>query len=584
MPTLLPTPIPAALKAKPSILRPHSSSGSASKKTRKRKPKKSSTVPSIATLLAETRNADGEIDERFEKDAEELELERAVFGAAAEGAMESFLALAGKEFETGDARTSGLKRRFDSGDREDEADMGDKVDAEEGDEFSKGDFDALGFVIDARPTNGVADPDSDEEMTDHRDTDVHDRLMTIDTNSDEDDEADKGEPVSKNDKGQQRKSAWHDPDDERLHVNIADIKRARKLRKNERETVIDGVEYARRLREQFERLHPRPTWALPQAVRAKMGLPTFGTDSTVPDSEGDGLESAEVRLFSSSKSLVADRVSRRAGVLPPEILEVVRAKDANQMAHGREVIATGRRRHLYTYDVEAGKVERIAGIKGREADRSLESFVMGGVADQPLMMILGRDGYLTLVDGKTKQWIGDLKMNGTVAAAEFSADGKRIFSIGGDGVVYAWDVGSRRCIHTFVDEGTIKPTSIAVSPNDQVLATGNNAGIVNIYNLSSALANPRPQPLKAVGNLTTSISGLSFSPTSEMLAISSRTKKDSFRVLHVASRTVFQNWPTFGTPLGHVTSHEFSPGSGYLTVGNDRGKALLYRLGHYEIL
>jgi U3 small nucleolar RNA-associated protein 18 len=41
------------------------------------------------------------------------------------------------------------------------------------------------------------------------------------------------------------------------------------------------------------------------------------------------------------------------------------------------------------------------------------------------------------------------------------------------------------------------------------------------------------------------------------------------------------NWPTARTPLHYVTALSFSPGGGYLAIGNDRGRALLYRLNAY---
>ena len=44
---------------------------------------------------------------------------------------------------------------------------------------------------------------------------------------------------------------------------------------------------------------------------------------------------------------------------------------------------------------------------------------------------------------------------------------------------------------------------------------------------------------------------------------------------------MFKNWPTSKTPLGYVWDVDFSPGGGYLAVGNDKGKCLLYRLDHY---
>lgn len=53
-------------------------------------------------------------------------------------------------------------------------------------------------------------------------------------------------------------------------------------------------------------------------------------------------------------------------------------------------------------------------------------------------------------------------------------------------------------------------------------------------------------------------------------------------VLHVPSMTIFQNWPTSKSPLHYVHSAAFSPHSGYLAIGNARGRVLLYRLHHYS--
>lgn len=55
--------------------------------------------------------------------------------------------------------------------------------------------------------------------------------------------------------------AWQDSDDEKLMVSLASDHRLRKLRRTEDEDVITGKEYARRLRQQFEKLNPAPEWA-----------------------------------------------------------------------------------------------------------------------------------------------------------------------------------------------------------------------------------------------------------------------------------------------------------------------------------
>lgn len=82
-------------------------------------------------------------------------------------------------------------------------------------------------------------------------------------------------------------------------------------------------------------------------------------------------------------------------------------------------------------------------------------------------------------------------------------------------------------------------------------------------------------------SLTTPISGLRFNPTSEILCLWSRTRKDELSLVHTPSRTVFANWPTGQTPLHHVSSVDFSPTSGMMAVGNERGVCLLYRLPHF---
>ena len=69
-----------------------------------------------------------------------------------------------------------------------------------------------------------------------------------------------------------------------------------------------------------------------------------------------------------------------------------------------------------------------------------------------------------------------------------------------------------------------------------------------------------------------------------MLAFASRMKRDSLRVAHIPSCTVFSNWPSSKTPLHYVHSLAFSPRCGFLAVGTARGRVLLYRLHHYDQL
>ena len=62
-------------------------------------------------------------------------------------------------------------------------------------------------------------------------------------------------------------AAWVDSDDERIVVSLMSSPRLRKLRTAESEDLVNGKEYSKRLRRQFERLHPVPGWANPSAAR-----------------------------------------------------------------------------------------------------------------------------------------------------------------------------------------------------------------------------------------------------------------------------------------------------------------------------
>ncbi len=97
------------------------------------------------------------------------------------------------------------------------------------------------------------------------------------------------------------------------------------------------------------------------------------------------------------------------------------------------VILSGRRPFFYVYDAVSGSIQRIAGISGR-SERSLERFRVS--PDGRVIAFVGNDGYVVLVDGKTRQWIGEMKMNGSVRALTFTEDSEYILGSGSDGDVY----------------------------------------------------------------------------------------------------------------------------------------------------
>jgi U3 small nucleolar RNA-associated protein 18 len=318
---------------------------------------------------------------------------------------------------------------------------------------------------------------------------------------------------------------------------------------------------------------------------------------------------------------------------------------------GNEVICSGRRPFYYSYDCGSGSAVKIPRILGRD-EKSLESMVVqqpssvrssssssslavsGGADCPPLISFLGNDGTIILVSQRTKTWVSNLKMNGSVRAACFTkpwlsspgtTDGSSLtgwsdlLTVGGEGEVYRWDLRMLgKCLYRHQDEGLSSGTAIAASHDGRLYAVGSTSGVVNVYDCSSSDIQRRystwaslagasagagaggadelptaltgagsglaaPKPLYSSMLLTTSISHLAFSPgKSEILSIGSQKITDSYRLIHTATGKAFGNWPTAGTPLHYVTCSAYSPRCGYVAIGNDRGRVLLYRLNHYE--
>jgi U3 small nucleolar RNA-associated protein 18 len=88
-------------------------------------------------------------------------------------------------------------------------------------------------------------------------------------------------------------AVWHDSDDHRLTISLASHDRLRKLRVTEAEDLVNGRQYIRRLRRQYQLLHPTPGWANTalSAKRRKKARDTGGSES---DESFSGVEMDEM--------------------------------------------------------------------------------------------------------------------------------------------------------------------------------------------------------------------------------------------------------------------------------------------------
>ncbi|XP_008802211.2 U3 small nucleolar RNA-associated protein 18 homolog [Phoenix dactylifera] len=431
---------------------------------------------------------------------------------------------------------------------------------------------------------------------------------------------------------EEKKPAWVDDEEERTEVDIVKVNRLRKLRKEADERVISGADYVARLRAQHAKLNPGTEWARIDQKSAHVGASDDESDDESGVTVAHGYEDMEGGdiLRSNDKLVVKGRDK-----LLPGLLEYSRLMNANSeepsngpinsvqfhrngqllltagldrglrffqvdgkhntkiqsifiedcpiykasfLPDGSEVIISGRRKFFYSFDLVKAAVSKIGPLTGRE-EKSLEVFEVS--PDSSTIAFIGNEGYILLMSSRTKELIGTVKMNGSARSLAFADGGQQLLSSGGDGQVYHWDLRTRRCIHKAVDEGCIVGSALCVSPDNSLFAAGSSSGIVNVYKRGEFLGGKR-KPLKTIENLTTMVDFMKFNHDGQILAISSRMKKNGLKLIHVPSFTAFSNCPPPRFSLHYPRALDFSPHGGFMAMGNAGGKVLLYKLHHYQ--
>ncbi|KAM4674197.1 U3 small nucleolar RNA-associated protein 18 homolog isoform 8-T13 [Amazona ochrocephala] len=321
-----------------------------------------------------------------------------------------------------------------------------------------------------------------------------------------------------------KKPAWVDEDDE-AEENVDMTHRYRKdFMKSDAEKTLTKKKLKRRLEEQFQRaMGGVPAWAnLENRKKSK---------KTASDSESD----EDDDLLRRTGNFVTNSES-----LPRGILKMGICLPANQ-----ERFANG----------------RLATVQFHPSAQ--------------VVMTAGHDRSVSLF--QTKELISTMKVNGRCTASAFTPDSSKVYSYSKEGEVFIWDVRSRKCLHKFEDEGSLEGKCIALSKNNQYVACGSASGVVNLYTTDACLKERRPKPVKAIMNLVTSATCVTFNPTTEILAVASREADEAVKLVHIPSYTVFSNFPVFRRKQIYLAqSMDFSPRSGYFSIANNKGKALLF--------
>jgi WD40 repeat protein len=493
--------------------------------------------------------------------------------------------------------------------------------------------------------DGVDGDDENNNFQNNNDND-NDDDNDVDDVDDDDDDDDKvpSHQQSTTDNQDIAPSVWHDEDDEDNEnnvttttannnntaplgrVNISDVARLRKLRKSHDERDVDAATYTKRLREQFRRLQPHSTaWAQvkdaddaddedPAAALARSAKPLVAPVRDASRVRITRLRDVNAQEVSRSAVQCVDFHHSGAIAMTAGFDKAVRLFRCDGRVNEKlrsvffdsfpiysafflpthdEIVVTGRRAHMYSFDLTSGAVTHFAPRLGQRKQKSLENAL--AAPDGSRIAILGTSGHIDLLSARTKLWQASVKMNGYADAAAFSNDGNRLFTAGSEGVVYEWDLRQLAAINRWRDQNSLRITSLAVSPDDATLAIGNDLGTVSLYDVrrnttaSNASAatddeqwlldteDRRTTAYYECTNLTTEITSIKFSRDGSTMAFASNRRKNALRFLNVPGKCVFSNWPSVRDRVGFVSSFAFSPANDLFAVGDLKGRAQLFR-------
>lgn len=424
--------------------------------------------------------------------------------------------------------------------------------------------------------------------------------------------------------------AWTDPDEAAVGVRLAKHARTRKLRRTDAEDGLSGSQYAIRLREQHHKMKQRTQWARVPSERSARAGATHTLDGVLRTTAAASTQRA-------STDAVDELQSRP---LPAAQLDSVRVRDLNaeepstsaltsvcfhanaqlalsagldrrvrlfnvdgssnthvetlflqdmpitksRFAGHSFIVAAGNRPFLHLADMETGSIERIANAAPQKGE-ACPNFATGPPESRMSHLVAapGANGRVKLLSLHTKQRVGTLSSGGRKAPqVSFGERDSSLVAACSDGYLRVFDLRTMRCCHEFIDDGstgTSSPASVASDGSNSTIAVGQASGVVNLY------TNPKEEsskPSASLYNLTTTADVLALSNCKQMAAVASSEKKDSVRIVHLPSQTVFSNWPTSRTPVHYPSDVAFSPSSGFVSIANARGKALLYRLSHFS--
>ncbi|TRM62821.1 WD40-repeat-containing domain protein [Schizophyllum amplum] len=290
---------------------------------------------------------------------------------------------------------------------------------------------------------------------------------------------------------------------------------------------------------------------------------------------------------------------------------------------GREMLmSSDRRGFAWLWDLEGGRVTRRElsapasvlddGFNTRKRKREGSGVSFPSFSPTGSLLSLATEGVVCLYDWRSSGSQGALvssfkpgtaKGDGGIAGVRW-VGANTLSVLLSSSTVLLYDtrntarssLSSTPCVGKWTDEGggfrgsaRCLGTSASYGEGAGWLSIGSSSGLINLYSptslaqATSAEASVHPKPVKTIENLTTPISLLKFNTDASMLALASKDVSGKnavgMRLFNTQSLTTYANFPTSATPLGRVTTVDFSRrgnGEEYLAVGNVRGRVGLW--------
>ena len=274
------------------------------------------------------------------------------------------------------------------------------------------------------------------------------------------------------------------------------------------------------------------------------------------------------------------------------------------------IFLSARRRYFHVWDLNTGLVEKISRIYGQQHEqRNMERFKIS--PDGKYMALVGSTrkggGVINILSASSLQWVSQARIESRGGTADFCwwRNSSGLCIAGKNGEVTEWSASEQRIVARWQDEGAVGTTTLSLGGQhefakstigtDRWVVVGSSSGITNLYDRRIWVAYPekeaeqpiprKPKPTKVFDQLVTPTSNLVFSPDGQLLAMSSRWKRDALRLIHLPSCTVYRNWPTSSTALGRITGVAFAAGEvvegdahSVLAVANEQGRIRLWEI------